>query len=75
MKRIVRVAQELRINLRGWVAKRRLRSQTIVELADTVADLRKRVGELETDLDELRGDSRRVAEMRIQVEDFLAQQR
>lgn len=75
MKRIVRTAQDLRVNLRAWVAKRRLRAQNIIDLTDTVVDLRKRVGELETDLDELRADSRRVAEMRIQLEDFLADQR
>lgn len=72
MNPIARIGQETVANLRGWVVKRRLHSEALVELTDTVADLRTRVGELEADLDELRADSRRVAEMRIQLEDSLA---
>ena len=75
MKRIRRICRELIGILRGWVAKRRLRAETATDLIGIVADLRSRIGELEADLDELRADSRRVAEMRIQVENFLAEKR
>jgi hypothetical protein len=73
VKRIVGVVRDIRINLRGWRAKRRLHSEAASELVKIVLDLRNRVEELEADLDELRSDSRRVAELRIQVEDFLAE--
>lgn len=73
MNRIARIRQELTINVRGWVARRRLRAETANELVDIVADLRRRLDELEVDLDELRADSRRVAELRILVEDRLSE--
>lgn len=72
MNRIARIRQELMINLRGWIAQRRLHAETANELVGIVAELRRRVDELEADLDELRADSRRVAELRILVEDRLA---
>ncbi len=58
-------------SVRGWRAQRRLRAETASDLMDIVVSLQKRVDELERDLDELRADSRRVAELRIQVEDRL----
>lgn len=73
MKRIVHIGHDFLVNLRGWRARRRLQSETAINLVDTMLELRRRVDELERDLDELRGDSRRVAEIRIQVEDFLAE--
>lgn len=60
------------LSARGWLAKRRLHAETVSDLVGVVEDLRVRLGELETDLDEARADSRRIAELRIQVEDFLA---
>lgn len=60
---------------RGWLAQRRLRAETISDLVGVVTDLRTRVSELERDLDDTRADSRRIAELRIQVEDFLADKR
>lgn len=72
MNRLVRIRRDLMLSARGWLARRRLRAETVSELVDTVNDLRQRVAELEVDLDELRADSRRVAELRIQVENALA---
>jgi len=72
MNRIARLRQDLMLGLRGWVARRRLHAETTTHLVELVTDLRRRVDELETDLDELRADSRRVAELRIMVEDRLA---
>ncbi len=72
MSRIARIPRELMINVRGWVARRRLHAETANELIGIVAELRRRVDELEADLDEFRADSRRVAELRILVEDRLA---
>lgn len=57
--------------MRGWLAQRRLRAETLSNLLEIVASLQQRVDDLERDLDELRADSRRVAELRIQVEDRL----
>lgn len=73
MKRILgRLRQDAMLSARGWLAKRRLHAETVSDLVGVVEDLRVRLGELETDLDEARADSRRIAELRIQVEDFLA---
>lgn len=72
MNRITRVGNDTVAEVRAWRAKRRLHSAAVVELTETVADLTVRVSALEADLDELRADSRRVAELRIQLEDFLA---
>ncbi|MFD5215742.1 hypothetical protein [Microbacterium sp. NPDC058345] len=71
MNRLARIRQDLVLNARGWLARRRLHAETVADLVGTVNELRQRVTELEVDLDELRADSRRVAELRIQVEDML----
>lgn len=71
MSRLSRIRHDLMTDVRGWWTSRRLRAESIIALTDTVAELRRRIGELESDLDELRADSRRVAELRIQVEDLL----
>ncbi len=71
MNRLTRLRLDLMTSVRGWRAQRRLRAETASDLMDIVVSLQKRVDELERDLDELRADSRRVAELRIQVEDRL----
>lgn len=71
MNRLTRLRLDLMTSLRGWLAQRRLRAETASDLIGIVTALQQRVDDLERDLDELRSDSRRVAEMRIQVEDLL----
>lgn len=70
MNRLTRLRLDLMTSLRGWRAQRRLRAETASDLIGIVTALQRRVDDLERDLDELRADSRRVAEMRIQVEDL-----
>lgn len=72
MNRLIRIPQDMLLALRGWRAERRLRAHTIIDLTELLSSLQRRVDELETDVDELRADSRRIAELRIQVEDLLA---
>lgn len=72
MKRVSSALRDLRTMWRGWRAARVLRAETVAELADTVTKLQARIADLENDLDEFRSDSRRIAELRIQVEDFLS---
>lgn len=74
-RRLGRIRQDVVLNARGWLAKRRLHAETINDLVGIVQELQVRVSELERDLDDTRADSRRVAELRIQVEDFLAAER
>lgn len=71
MNRLRRARLDLITAMRGWLAQRRLRAETLSNLLEIVASLQQRVDDLERDLDELRADSRRVAELRIQVEDRL----
>lgn len=73
MKRLVRIVEHSKTIARGWVAQRRLRAETLEHLVETIVALRERIDDLETDIDEVRADSRRVAELRIQVEDHLAE--
>lgn len=72
-KRLALLKQDLFVTLRSWRARHLLRAETVTDLVGTVTSLRTRIDELERDLDELRADSRRVAELRIQVEDLLAE--
>ncbi|MFD5224998.1 hypothetical protein ACFWHT_05175 [Microbacterium sp. NPDC058342] len=72
MNRLARLRHDVLLTLRGWRAQRRLRAETLVDLIGTVNDLTEQITELRAELDEVRADSRRVAELRIQVEDFLA---
>ena len=71
MNRLTRLRVDLLTSVRGWRAERRLRAETASDLMGIVVSLQKRIDDLEQDLDELRADSRRVAELRIQVEDRL----
>lgn len=73
MNRFKRIVSGLKRHVRGWEAERRLRADTVTHLTSIIEALHERVDELEKDIDEIRSDSRRVAELRIQVEDFLAE--
>lgn len=73
MNRLVRAQRDLMLSIRGWRAQRRLRAATILRLTESVEGFETRVRQLEAEIDELRADSRRVAEMRIQLEDYLAE--
>ncbi|MEJ6555188.1 hypothetical protein PQI51_09185 [Microbacterium esteraromaticum] len=72
MKRLARIVGHLKTIARGWVSARRLRAETLEHLVEVIVVLRTRLDDLETEIDEVRADSRRVAELRIQVEDYLA---
>ncbi|GAA1530640.1 ABC-type phosphate transport system auxiliary subunit [Microbacterium ginsengiterrae] len=72
MGRLSTLGSDLLLEIRRRRAQRRLHARTVLDLASTVASLQQRLSELESDLDEVRADSRRVAELRIQVEDALA---
>lgn len=72
MTPLTRARDDLMLAIRGWRARRRLRAELLIDLTRTLQVFETRISQLETDLDELRADSRRVAELRIQVEDFLA---
>jgi len=75
MNRFKRIIHALTSSARGWVAERRLRVDTVTHLTHIIEALHQRVDELEKDIDEVRSDSRRVAELRILVEDILADRR
>jgi|GEM_PF-3461101 len=72
MNRLTRILNVAKTTARGWIAERRLRADTVTHLTSIIDALHRRLDEMEKDIDELRADSRRVAELRIQVEDFLA---
>lgn len=71
VNRFKRLLQDARQELSAKRVERRLRTETLTHLAENVVELRARVEELESELDELRADSRRIAELRLLVEDSL----
>lgn len=73
MNRVQRLLGDLRAELSAKRAHRRLRTETLTDLAETIRSLQGRVIEVEAELDELRADSRRIAELRVLVEDSLVQ--
>lgn len=71
MNRLISVLRDARMQLRSWRVKRQVEAEALTDLNGTLSALRAEVRELREEIDELRGDSRRVAELRILVEDEL----
>lgn len=71
MNRLVSLLRDARMQLRSGRVKRRVKAEALTDLDGTLTALRAEVRELREEIDELRGDSRRVAELRILVEDEL----
>ncbi|PRI10197.1 hypothetical protein B4915_12350 [Leucobacter massiliensis] len=63
---------DARLSLRSRRLKRRLRAGQLEELLQGNETLKSRLDELEAELSEIRADSRRVAELRILVEERLS---